>query len=97
MGRRRRPSHDLEEPCFLVIWKLCPAPCPPGRLQGLALPSDPFRYLLFRSFEMTLVYEDIPVEYVFDFSALDRLDVVVKLEGLRTALAVAVSIYSLLV
>ena len=46
---------------------------------------------------MTLVYEDIPVEYVFDFSALDRLDVVVKLEGLRTALAVAVSIYSLLV
>ena len=43
-----------------------------------------------------LVYKDIPAEYVFDFAALEALDVVVKLEGLRTALAVAVSVYGLL-
>ena len=37
-----------------------------------------------------LVNEYVPVEYVFDFASLDGSDVVVELEGLRTALAVSI-------
>ena len=42
-----------------------------------------------------LVNEYVPAEDVFDFASLDASDVVVELEGLRTALAVAVSVYCL--
>ena len=45
---------------------------------------------------LVLVNKYVPAEYVFDFATLDSLDVVVELEGLRSALAVAVEIYGLL-
>ena len=37
-----------------------------------------------------LVNEYVPAEDVFDFASLDASDVVVELEGLRTALAVSI-------
>ena len=37
-----------------------------------------------------LVYEYVPAEDVFDFASLEASDVVVELEGLRTALAVSI-------
>ena len=43
-----------------------------------------------------LVNEYVPAEDVFDFASLDASDVVVELEGLRTALSVSVCIDSLL-
>ena len=46
---------------------------------------------------VTSVDKDNPAEDVFSLAALDGLDVVVKLEGLRTALTVTVSVYGLLV
>ena len=39
-----------------------------------------------------LVYEYVPVEYVFDFAARDAFDEVVEFEGFWSALAVAVSV-----
>ena len=39
-----------------------------------------------------LVYEDVPVEVVFDFTALDAFDEVVEFEGFWSALAVAVGV-----
>ena len=43
-------------------------------------------------FSWRLVYENIPTKYILDLAALDALDVVVELERLRTALAIAVSV-----
>ena len=43
-----------------------------------------------------LVYEDVPVEDVFEFAALDAFDEVVELEGFWSALAVAVGVDCLL-
>ena len=39
-----------------------------------------------------LVYEDVPVEDVFEFATLDAFDEVVELEGFWSALAVAVGV-----
>ena len=55
-------------------------------MQGL------FLYVFIRE----LVYEYVPTEYIFDLAALESLDVIVKYERLRTALAVTVSVDCLL-
>lgn len=44
-----------------------------------------------------LVYEHIPAEYVFDDTALEVRDIVVKYKRLWTALAVTVSIHCLFI
>lgn len=46
--------------------------------------------ILYNAF--VLVYEYVPAECVFDFASLDASDVVVELEGLRSALAVAICV-----
>ena len=46
--------------------------------------------------KVRLVNEYIPTERILDLGSLDSSDVVVELEGLRTALAVSVCVYCLL-